>query len=271
MGHLGRGCGAVAGAAIFAMGATIKVALAQAARILSSQELISRLIANTGGVAATAGLFDTMSRCGRVQAQLGSSAADPDIATLLRGSTRVVGPLPRRSLGCDRRLDHLVGITGRGRSKGDGGPPPVVEGAVRRASRVQGGDRRAVFVERSLIGHRALDMRAPQSHQTHEPLMGADRCGRRTTGRARTVVGQHSTRSSRSAACPHPTVRTRGPDRGRDCGTGRRADRVPMTLGSTTHRTVTDAGAASPAAPPARLKQLRDANRDTPPAFVDRS
>ena len=64
---------------------------AQAAQILSSQESISRLVANAGGGATTAGLFATMSRYGQVQAHLGSLAADPDIATLLRGSTRVAG------------------------------------------------------------------------------------------------------------------------------------------------------------------------------------
>jgi len=64
---------------------------AQAAQILSSQESISRLVANVGGGAATAGLFATMSRYGQVQAHLGSFAADPDIATLLRGATRVAG------------------------------------------------------------------------------------------------------------------------------------------------------------------------------------
>jgi hypothetical protein len=64
----------------------------------------------------------------------------------------------------------------------------------------------------------------------------------------------------RRPPCPHPTVRTRGPDSGRDRGTGRRPDTVAMTRFGPT----TDAGAATPAAPPSRLKQLRDANRDTP-------
>jgi len=64
---------------------------AQAAQIVSSQESISRLVASSGGGAAMAGLFATMGRYGQVQAHLGSFAADPDIATLLRGSTRVAG------------------------------------------------------------------------------------------------------------------------------------------------------------------------------------
>lgn len=67
------------------------VLAAQAAQIVSSQEAISQLVARSFGGAALTGLFDTLGRYGQVQAHLGSFAADPGIATLLRGATRAAG------------------------------------------------------------------------------------------------------------------------------------------------------------------------------------
>ena len=67
------------------------VFVAQAAQILSSQEAISRLVARAGGGVAMVELFGTLGRYGQVQAHLGSFAADPGTAPLLRGCTRIAG------------------------------------------------------------------------------------------------------------------------------------------------------------------------------------
>jgi hypothetical protein len=86
-------------------GAQTSLAAAQAAQIVSAQDSLARL-ATTSISASMADLFDSLTRYGQVQAHLGAFAVDVGAPVMLRGYTRLAGPvrlLPRRPAGSAHR------------------------------------------------------------------------------------------------------------------------------------------------------------------------
>jgi len=64
---------------------------AQAAQIVSAQDSLARIVATAGVSASTAGLFDSVTRYGQVQAHLSAFAVDVEAPVMLRGYTRLAG------------------------------------------------------------------------------------------------------------------------------------------------------------------------------------
>ena len=67
------------------------LAVAQAAQIVSAQDSLARIVATTRLSASMAGLFDSLTRYGQVQAHLGAFAVDVDAPVMLRGYTSLAG------------------------------------------------------------------------------------------------------------------------------------------------------------------------------------
>ncbi len=86
------------------LSAQIALVAAQAAQIVSAQDSLARIVATAGVSASTAGLFDSVTRYGQVQAHLSAFAVDVEAPVMLRGYTRLAG----------RRYDsYLEGLPAR--------------------------------------------------------------------------------------------------------------------------------------------------------------